>query len=185
MSINKMLLLRIIVNTHYTFNLVYLRHYMDYFTWVKAHSLLGGVYFANYLGDSENLIVCDSDSIRSSFKKKTKIPQHPTPHIYRRINTNNLWTLSWYFSAEWNRVCFYTPFECQHCFGELGWKRLPCSYNLIFLGVQVLEFVVVVGFRILVLPKWSSCTGSGLISSWCLFLMLLNWFDGLVLPVFS
>lgn len=32
---------------------------MDYFTWAKAHSLWGGIYFANYLGDSENLTVYD------------------------------------------------------------------------------------------------------------------------------
>lgn len=36
---------------------------MDYFTWAKTHSLLGGISLANYLGDSENLIVYDSDSI--------------------------------------------------------------------------------------------------------------------------
>lgn len=32
---------------------------MDYFTWAKAHSLLVGIAFANYLGDSENLTVYD------------------------------------------------------------------------------------------------------------------------------
>lgn len=119
-----------------------------------------------------NVIQTQFDLLR----KRQKLPKTP-PHIHRRINTNVLWNLSWYFSVEWNRVCFYNPLNISPfsnlpilpSIGELGWKCLPCSFNVIFLEVPVLASVVMVGVGILASPKWSSCTGSGLISSsaWC------------------
>lgn len=98
---------------------IYLRHYMDYFTWAKTHSLLGGISLANYLGDSENLIVYDSDAIWSSSKNEATPPQTP-PHIHRRINTNIFRSPSWYFSEEWNRVCFYVRLNVRALFWRVG-----------------------------------------------------------------
>lgn len=74
------------------------------------------------------------------------------------------------------------PLWMSTLFWRVGVESFPCCFDVIFLEVQVLASVVVVSVRISVLPKWRRCTGSCLMSSQCLCLMLLNRFNGLVLP---